>query len=171
MDTLRIGSTVDVFSPLKGKAAVFNLCIYELKYGVRHIWSKFYFKEKGWFHPVMLIWFYSVWCEGKADPVTGREGYWLWDVEAPTFSLQSAHRWRWGCQPHACMTWINFITSACILWYINFSSVNFILSYILNFNIYFARELPVLDLLCRYMKTIISICTLIQYLTFWTTII
>jgi hypothetical protein len=25
----------------------------------------------------------------------------LWDVEAPTFSIQSAHRWRWGCQPHA----------------------------------------------------------------------
>jgi hypothetical protein len=24
----------------------------------------------------------------------------LWDVEAPTFSKQSAHRWRWGCQPH-----------------------------------------------------------------------
>jgi hypothetical protein len=25
----------------------------------------------------------------------------LWDVEAPTFSIQSAHRWRWGCQPYA----------------------------------------------------------------------
>jgi hypothetical protein len=25
----------------------------------------------------------------------------LWDVEAPTFSRQSAHRWRWGCQLHA----------------------------------------------------------------------
>jgi hypothetical protein len=25
----------------------------------------------------------------------------LWDVEAPTFSRQSAHRWRWGCQPYA----------------------------------------------------------------------
>jgi hypothetical protein len=25
----------------------------------------------------------------------------LWDVEAPTFSRQSAHIWRWGCQPHA----------------------------------------------------------------------
>jgi hypothetical protein len=24
----------------------------------------------------------------------------LWDVEAPTFSRQSAHRWRWGCQPY-----------------------------------------------------------------------
>jgi hypothetical protein len=24
----------------------------------------------------------------------------LWDVEAPTFSRQSAHRWRWGCHPH-----------------------------------------------------------------------
>jgi hypothetical protein len=23
------------------------------------------------------------------------------DVEAPTFSRQSAHRWRWGCQPYA----------------------------------------------------------------------
>jgi hypothetical protein len=22
----------------------------------------------------------------------------LWDVEAPTFSRQSAHRWLWGCQ-------------------------------------------------------------------------
>jgi hypothetical protein len=25
----------------------------------------------------------------------------LWDVESPTFSRQSAHRWRWGCQPCA----------------------------------------------------------------------
>jgi hypothetical protein len=25
----------------------------------------------------------------------------LWDIEAPTFSRQSAHRWRWGCQPYA----------------------------------------------------------------------
>jgi hypothetical protein len=25
----------------------------------------------------------------------------LWDVEAPTFSRQLAHRWRWGCQPYA----------------------------------------------------------------------
>jgi hypothetical protein len=24
----------------------------------------------------------------------------LWDVEAPTFSWKSAHRWRWGCQPY-----------------------------------------------------------------------
>jgi hypothetical protein len=24
-----------------------------------------------------------------------------WDVEAPTFCRQSAHRWRWGCQPYA----------------------------------------------------------------------
>jgi hypothetical protein len=24
-----------------------------------------------------------------------------WDVEAPTFSKQSAHRWRWDCQPYA----------------------------------------------------------------------
>jgi hypothetical protein len=25
----------------------------------------------------------------------------LWDVEVPTFSGQSAHRWRWGCKPYA----------------------------------------------------------------------
>jgi hypothetical protein len=25
----------------------------------------------------------------------------LWDVEAPKFSRQSAHRWRWGSQPYA----------------------------------------------------------------------
>jgi hypothetical protein len=25
----------------------------------------------------------------------------LWDVEAPTFSRHSAHRWRWGCEPYA----------------------------------------------------------------------
>jgi hypothetical protein len=25
----------------------------------------------------------------------------LWDVEAPTFSSQSAHRWWWDCQPYA----------------------------------------------------------------------
>jgi hypothetical protein len=37
----------------------------------------------------------------KAIPVTGRGGpIGLWDVEAVTFSRQSAHRWRWG-QPYA----------------------------------------------------------------------
>jgi hypothetical protein len=25
----------------------------------------------------------------------------LWDIEAHTFSRQSAHRWKWGCQPYA----------------------------------------------------------------------
>jgi hypothetical protein len=25
----------------------------------------------------------------------------LWNIEGPTFSRQSAHRWRWGCQPYA----------------------------------------------------------------------
>jgi hypothetical protein len=25
----------------------------------------------------------------------------LWDVQAPTFFRQSAHRWRWSCQPYA----------------------------------------------------------------------
>jgi hypothetical protein len=25
----------------------------------------------------------------------------LWDVKAPTFSRQSAHRWQWGCQLYA----------------------------------------------------------------------
>jgi hypothetical protein len=25
----------------------------------------------------------------------------LWDVDDPTFSRQSAHRWRWDCQPYA----------------------------------------------------------------------
>jgi hypothetical protein len=24
----------------------------------------------------------------------------LWDIKAPTFSRQSAHRWWWGCQPY-----------------------------------------------------------------------
>jgi hypothetical protein len=25
----------------------------------------------------------------------------LWDFEGPIFCIQSAHRWRWGCQPYA----------------------------------------------------------------------
>jgi hypothetical protein len=25
----------------------------------------------------------------------------FWEVEVPQFSRQSAHRWRWGCQPYA----------------------------------------------------------------------
>jgi hypothetical protein len=25
----------------------------------------------------------------------------LWDVDVPTFSTQSAHRWRWDCHPYA----------------------------------------------------------------------
>jgi hypothetical protein len=36
--------------------------------------------------------------KGKAIPA-GRGD--LWDVEAPTFSRQSDHRWRRGCQPYA----------------------------------------------------------------------
>jgi hypothetical protein len=40
--------------------------------------------------------------KGKVVPVKGPwRAIGLWDVEAPTFSRQSAHRWRWGCQPYA----------------------------------------------------------------------
>jgi hypothetical protein len=40
--------------------------------------------------------------KSEAIPVTGLGGtIRLRDVEAPTFSTKSAHRWRWGCQPHA----------------------------------------------------------------------
>jgi hypothetical protein len=28
----------------------------------------------------------------------------MWDIEAPTFSRQSAHRWQWGHQPHTLAT-------------------------------------------------------------------
>jgi hypothetical protein len=37
---------------------------------------------------------------GKAATVTGSGGRGLWDDEAPTFSRQSANRWRWGCQAY-----------------------------------------------------------------------
>jgi hypothetical protein len=50
-------------------------------------------------YPLLLVL-----CEkkGKAIPVTGRRGpIDLSDVEAPTFTRQSAHRWRWSCQPYA----------------------------------------------------------------------
>jgi hypothetical protein len=40
----------------------------------------------------------------------------LWDIEAPTFSRQSVHRWRWGYQPYApaalypqIVTWYSFM--------------------------------------------------------------
>jgi hypothetical protein len=43
----------------------------------------------------------------------------MWDVEAPTFSRQSAHRWRWGCRPKAPGTlypqedsWYSFLLEA-----------------------------------------------------------
>jgi hypothetical protein len=43
----------------------------------------------------------------------------LRDVEASTFSRQSAHRWRWGCQPYALVTfyaqedsWYSFLLEA-----------------------------------------------------------
>jgi hypothetical protein len=43
----------------------------------------------------------------------------LWNVEAPTFSRQSAHRWWWGCQPYAPVTlypqedsWYSFLLEA-----------------------------------------------------------
>jgi hypothetical protein len=40
--------------------------------------------------------------EGKSNPSNRlRRLIGLWDVEAPTLSRQSAHRWRWGCQPYA----------------------------------------------------------------------
>jgi hypothetical protein len=39
--------------------------------------------------------------EGKSHPCNRpRRPTGLWDVETPTFSRQSAHRWRW-CQPYA----------------------------------------------------------------------
>jgi hypothetical protein len=41
------------------------------------------------------------WLKGKAIPINGPwKSIGLWDVEAATFSRQSAHRWLWG-QPYA----------------------------------------------------------------------
>jgi hypothetical protein len=43
----------------------------------------------------------------------------LWDVEAPIFSRQSVHRWRWVCQPYAPTalhpredSWYSFLSEA-----------------------------------------------------------
>jgi hypothetical protein len=52
-------------------------------------------------------------CNGPWSPIG------LWDVEAPTFFRQSAHRWRWDCQPEAPATlypqedsWYSFLLEA-----------------------------------------------------------
>jgi hypothetical protein len=42
----------------------------------------------------LLVWSVA-YCNRPWRPIA------VWDVEAPTFSRQSAHRWRWGCQPYA----------------------------------------------------------------------
>jgi hypothetical protein len=43
----------------------------------------------------------------------------LWGIKAPTFCRHSAHRWQWGCQPHAPATlypqedsWYSFLLEA-----------------------------------------------------------
>jgi hypothetical protein len=51
-----------------------------------------------WLHPSHSTW-NSVPDSSKANRPWRPIG--LWDVEAPTFFRQSAHRWRWGCQPYA----------------------------------------------------------------------
>jgi hypothetical protein len=56
----------------------------------------------------------------KAIPVTGRGRLLgLWDVKDPTFSSQSPHRWRWGCEPHTSSahypqedSWYSFLLEA-----------------------------------------------------------
>jgi hypothetical protein len=42
-----------------------------------------------------ILFRYSYSCNRPWRPIS------LWDVEAPTFSRQSPHRWRWGCQPYS----------------------------------------------------------------------
>jgi hypothetical protein len=39
--------------------------------------------------------------KGKGVPVTPWRPIWLWDIEAFTFSRQSAYRWRWVSQLYA----------------------------------------------------------------------
>jgi hypothetical protein len=39
--------------------------------------------------------------EKQVKHLCNRRPIGLWDVEAPTFSRQSAHRWRWGCRAYA----------------------------------------------------------------------
>jgi hypothetical protein len=36
-----------------------------------------------------------------AVPIPTWRPVWLWEVEDSTFCIQSAHRWRWSCQPYA----------------------------------------------------------------------
>jgi hypothetical protein len=59
---------------------------------------------------IKCIYGYNSVSDNKAMGKNKRENYacnkpWrpigMWGVEAPTFSRQSAHRWRWGCQPYA----------------------------------------------------------------------
>jgi hypothetical protein len=75
-------STGDFLTRNKGgKNIVYN--------GLQLQWGKTFItrevKSKSWSCP----------CNGLWWPVR------LWDVEAPTFSRQSAHRWQWGCQRYA----------------------------------------------------------------------
>jgi hypothetical protein len=44
---------------------------------------------------IFIFYIYSYPCKRPWRPIG------MWDVEAPTFSRQSAHRWLWGCQTHA----------------------------------------------------------------------
>jgi hypothetical protein len=57
------------------------------------LWLRLYSKSRLFFHMHG-----SRGEKGKAIPITGP--LMLWDVEAPTFSRQSSHRWRWS-QPYA----------------------------------------------------------------------
>jgi hypothetical protein len=51
--------------------------------------------------PFLYLQYFFPTIKGKGIPVTGMETYRAVNVEAPTYCRQSAHRWRWGCQPYA----------------------------------------------------------------------
>jgi hypothetical protein len=49
---------------------------------------------------ILFIHSFTVQFPIRTISVTGHAGPQGWDIEAATFSRQSAHRWRWDCQPY-----------------------------------------------------------------------
>jgi hypothetical protein len=97
--TIQLSNTLNLCSSINArdnvlrprKQVIYNL-IYYNRYVFRQDWGKLNILNR------YLSYYIKKVKVSRNRPWRPRR---LWNVEALTFSRQSAHRWRWGCQPYA----------------------------------------------------------------------
>jgi hypothetical protein len=73
--------------------------------------------KRTWLSPAWMFWWFASQLKVKLSRNRPWRPIGLWDIEDPTLSRQSAHRWRHGCQPYTPADHYCPVTSLLSFWY------------------------------------------------------